>query len=813
MEKILSFILSFCIAAGTFCCAAEVAPLAPDTEKKVNYLSQQVTSGNVDPEQVTPGDVEPGQVTPGDVDPGQVTPGDVDPGQVTPGDVDPEPQREFEYTVSDGNAIITDYNGGDKEIMLPDVIDGYAVTGIADFAFADSSAEKITVPASVDGISENAFLCGTLSEISVDAENENYASVDGVLYNKALTVLIKCPQAKTESVMIPETVIVISSKAFYMSALGEIALPDSVTAIGDFAFAYSAVTSVSLPDFVTSVGDNAFSGCAALESAVLPASLEAIPEAMFSDCVKLTEITVPQAVVSIGSEAFCNTAIKDYVYIPATVKEIGDRAFGYCFENDAEFVKCEGFVIRGEKGSAAEEYAAANGFEFFNTLLDTPELIEAAAENSGVTLYWNAVERADGYIVYRKVNGGSWARLTEVSADEKTVYCDFSVKGGNVYTYTVRASLIGYLSAYDKAGVSAECIKLPVPVLESATVGSAGITVTWQNIPAAKNYTLYKRTASSKWYEIAEFGAGTVSYTDTSVTNGITYYYTLTASRGDIISGYDPQGVSAVFLKGEPKLTGAVNDVYGVTVSWNAVSGSEKYIVYRRTAGASWVKLATVSGKTLKYTDKTAVGGNTYIYTVASVFGGARGLYNKTGISCKYIETPKPVIKCTSEGLNISWAKCAGAKRYRIYRMGADGKWVKLATSVSADITSFNDRSVQSGKKYTYTVKSLNGSLSSSFVKAGVSTLYLAQPTPVSAKSTAYGVAFKWNKVAGAANYYVYRRTAGGSWVRIAVVKNSFSGYVDKTAVKGKTYVYTVKAVNGSYSSTYNSGLVCKAVY
>lgn len=54
--------------------------------------------------------------------------------------------------------------------------------------------------------------------------------------------------------------------------------------------------------------------------------------------------------------------------------------------------------------------------------------------------------------------------------------------------------------------------------------------------------------------------------------------------------------------------------------------------------------------------------------------------------------------------------------------------------------------------------------------------------------------------------YVVYRKTAKGSWSRIANIKSgSTTGYTDTEASKGVTYTYTVRAYNGSTMSSFNS--------
>ena len=90
------------------------------------------------------------------------------------------------------------------------------VTSIGDYAFEDcTSLTSINIPSSVTSIGGGAFSgCTSLTNIDVDSNNYIYSSVDGVLYNKDKTKLIKFPGGKT-SVTIPSSVTSISSSAFY----------------------------------------------------------------------------------------------------------------------------------------------------------------------------------------------------------------------------------------------------------------------------------------------------------------------------------------------------------------------------------------------------------------------------------------------------------------------------------------------------------------------------------------------------------------------------------------------------------------------
>ncbi len=197
----------------------------------------------------------------------------------------------------EGNELAIDScdPGLSGNIVIPEKIQGKTVTKIKKQAFSSCFEDggTITLPATVKTIEDAAFIgCVKLTEIKVDLSNPYFTSVDGVLYNKDKTVLVRCPEGKQGELVIPDSVTKLKKRSFdCCQYLTSIVVPGSVTNLDGFMFSECyAVKTLCFKEGFKSMSELAFEMFLEAETLILPASTTEIYDGFHLDLQKLNKV-------------------------------------------------------------------------------------------------------------------------------------------------------------------------------------------------------------------------------------------------------------------------------------------------------------------------------------------------------------------------------------------------------------------------------------------------------------------------------------------------------------------------------------------
>lgn len=197
--------------------------------------------------------------------------------------------------------------------------------------------ETVTIPATLDG-KPVAYVTtqgkdNIVSRFEVEEDNLYLKAVDGVLYNRTVTQLIRVPGGYQGTLTIPQGVVTIAeSGAYGCQQITKILFPNSLRLINDFAFkGCTGITDIALPKDLRSLRLRAFEGCTALASISLPDGVGGVDQYTFIDTAFYNnENNRDQGVLYLGSYLVDGGRFEGTNYtVRQGTKTIADNAFEY----------------------------------------------------------------------------------------------------------------------------------------------------------------------------------------------------------------------------------------------------------------------------------------------------------------------------------------------------------------------------------------------------------------------------------------------------------------------------------------------------
>lgn len=470
----------------------------------------------------------------------------------------------------------------------------------------------------------------------------------------------------------------------------------------------------------------------------------------------------------------------------------------------------------------------------FLTLPMTAENVNAAVSaptNLKVTEYsdkaaklsWSKVAGVTGYLVYYSTDNSNFTKLKTINSQSTTSYTVGGLTAGKAYYF----ALISYTDINGKITKSERTSSLkitatssssvPVPSnLKAAEYSNSAIKLTWTKASDVTGYYVYRSTDGKKYSKIKTLTAYTTTYTNTSLTAGQKYYYSIASykntSTGAVAIGPKSSAVNALTISSS-KLSYpsgfAVKEVAtdAIKLVWNKSSNASGYYIYRSIDNKNFSRIKALPSSSTSYTDIALYLDTTYYYKIASYVNsnGSIGLSAKSpAVNAKTTSTSVSFTSKTSTSttITLNW-DYPSATGYQIYRLDINtGKYVKIA---STSAKSYTDKNLSSDRYYNYKVRAylVSGGITtySPYNSVSVRTCLPAVKDFKAVSQTYYSVKLSWTKQNGAVNYEIYQLSPDSQVYKLITTLNSdVTSYMVDNLTVNTTYKFRIRSVSSSKS-------------
>ena len=472
----------------------------------------------------------------------------------------------------------------------------------------------------------------------------------------------------------------------------------------------------------------------------------------------------------------------------------------------------------------------------FLTLPMTAENVNAAVSaptNLKVTEYsdkaaklsWSKVAGVTGYLVYYSKDNSNFTKLKTINSQSTTSYTVGGLTAGKDYYF----ALISYTNINGKITKSKRTSSLKITATSSSSVpapsnlkvaeySNSAIKLTWTKAPDVTGYYVYRSTDGKKYSKIKTLKASTTAYTNTSLTAGKKYYYSIASykntSTGAVAIGPKSSAVNALTISSS-KLSYpsgfAVKEVAtdAIKLVWNKSSNASGYYIYRSIDNKNFSRIKALPSSSTSYTNIALYLDTTYYYKIASYVNsnGSIGLSDKSpAVNAKTTSTSVSFTSKTSTSttITLNW-DYPSATGYQIYRLDINtGKYVKIA---STSAKSYTDKNLSSDRYYNYKVRAylVSGGITtySPYNSVSVKTCLPAVKDFKAVSQTYYSVKLSWTKQNGAVNYEIYQLSPDSQVYKLITTLNSdATSYMVDNLTVNTTYKFRIRSVssNKSYS-------------
>lgn len=326
--------------------------------------------------------------------------------------------------------------------------------------------------------------------------------------------------------------------------------------------------------------------------------------------------------------------------------------------------------------------------------------------NNQIRITWNAAEDAAGYYVFVKNGVNSAFNFCNSTTATSVTYTEPTP--GAAYYFAVRPYFYSdatYVGKMSETVYNNEYLVAPTGVNASYDPSTGQATITWDKVPGADRYEVYRATSENGTYAMIYSNTGT-RFVTSNMSAGGTYYFKIKAINDDNAAGNSPfSAVVAVTASdlGTPVVSSGIDSQGRIMLTWEYIQGADGYEVYRSNSSTgTFTRLSSQTGNT--FYNGSVNPGQVYYYKVRAI-SNSSSKYTESSTVAQIAKLAQPVVKTTTNNDGkpvLSWSAVRGADRYEVYRaVSADGTYTNISSLTS---TSYTDTAASVGSTYYYKV-------------------------------------------------------------------------------------------------------------
>lgn len=261
---------------------------------------------------------------------------------------------------------------------------------------------------------------------------------------------------------------------------------------------------------------------------------------------------------------------------------------------------------------------------------------------------------------------------------------------------------------------------LPAPVLQSGTLTTSSVALSWTEKSLETSFTLQKRvTGTPDWTDVSStLPQNSTGYTVTSLASNTSYEFRLKASATSVSSAWS-NTVAAITpvipLPVPGSFASSASTPDSTTLGWSiSGSGYDTIVIERSADSSAWTEVASLTASARSYVDTGLQPETIYYYRIRTTVAGRTSGYSTvlTVTTPSIVQAAAPTVfsalPYSTGSIRVSWTAKPAASGHRLERqIDGQNNWVQIADVVTG-VSAYIDNGLQTGVRYWYRIRAYN---------------------------------------------------------------------------------------------------------